>query len=220
MSESAAAAIVSLVLLAASVVLAVVVGVQRFLRGLSVLGCLVVACSHVFRLTEAMRAPRSNRRSPRYPRQHKCRAGPGTRLRPAVRQKQNRLDDLDHAFTRPAFTKKEEPVLAGLELTPTSRLDEARHYDEADPELLLFRGCGSRDGPQRESPQPAGRFVRCLQPEAVERRLRSRCQRLPLWTRRRRPASVVALGLRRCCNSSAPEAWIGLCPVPAFLAEQ
>ena len=37
------AAIVSLVLLAASVVLAVVVGVQRFPRGLSVLACLVVA---------------------------------------------------------------------------------------------------------------------------------------------------------------------------------
>ena len=37
------AAIVSLVLLVASVVLAVVVGVQRFPRGLSVLACVVVA---------------------------------------------------------------------------------------------------------------------------------------------------------------------------------
>ena len=37
------AAIVSLVLLAASVVLAVVVGVQRFPRGLTVLACVVLA---------------------------------------------------------------------------------------------------------------------------------------------------------------------------------
>jgi hypothetical protein len=37
------AAITSLVLLAASVVLAVIVGVQRFPRGLTVLACIVLA---------------------------------------------------------------------------------------------------------------------------------------------------------------------------------